>query len=172
MASSSLTRKIEEYIGHLLEENGGGTILLRRKDLAEHFECVPSQINYVLGFIVESQRGGHGYIRVVQLTFKNCDEEAVHLEDLVGNKISEQDSRRLLMNLQNRKMLSPRERLIIEVALRDQEENGKNLYDISIHKREIMRASLRQALRSVRRRVICCVNDAARGMPTYISSRS
>ena len=154
MASSSLTRKIEEYIGHLLEENGGGTILLRRKDLAEHFECVPSQINYVLrsrfapenGFIVESQRGGHGYIRVVQLTFKNCDEEAVHLEYLVGNKISEQDSRRLLMNLQNRKMLSPRERLIIEVALRDQEENGKNLYDISIHKREIMRASLLKKL--------------------------
>ena len=122
MASSSLTRKIEEYIGHLLEENGGGTILLRRKDLAEHFECVPSQINY------------------------DCDEEAVHLEDLVGNKISEQDSRRLLMNLQNRKMLSPRERLIIEVALRDQEENGKNLYDISIHKREIMRASLLKKL--------------------------
>ena len=50
------------------------------------------------------------------------------------------------MNLQNRKMLSPRERLIIEVALRDQEENGKNLYDISIHKREIMRASLLKKL--------------------------
>lgn len=154
MAASSLTRKIEEYIAQLLEENGGGTISLRRKDLAELFECVPSQINYVLrsrfapenGFLVESQRGGHGYIRVVQLTFKNCDEEVVHLEDLIGNKISEQESRRLLMNLQNRKLISARERLIIEVALRDQEENGRGLYDISVHKREIMRASLLKKL--------------------------
>ena len=91
--SSSLTRVIEEYIAQLLEENGEGYVSLRRKDLAERFGCVPSQINYVLrsrfapenGFLVESQRGGHGYIRVAQLTFKNCDEEVLHLADCVNN---------------------------------------------------------------------------------------
>ncbi len=154
MSASSLTRKIEEYIAQLLEENGGGMVSLRRKDLAEQFECVPSQINYVLrsrfapenGFLVESQRGGHGYIRVVHLTFKNCEEEVVHLEDLIGNKLSEQESKRLLMNLQHRKLISPRERLLIEVALRNQEETGRTLYDISIYKREIMRADLLKKL--------------------------
>lgn len=70
----------------------------------------------------------------------------LHLEDLIGHKISEQESKRLLMNLQNRKLISARERLLIEVALRSQEEYGRTLYDISIHKREIMRADLLKKL--------------------------
>ena len=65
---ASLTRVIENYINNLFagmdEEEA---VSLRRKELAEIFGCVPSQINYVLrsrftperGFIVESQRGGH-----------------------------------------------------------------------------------------------------------------
>ncbi|MCE5201922.1 MAG: CtsR family transcriptional regulator [Synergistaceae bacterium] len=147
---SSLTRSIEEYISQLIEENSEGVVSLRRKDLAERFGCVPSQINYVLrsrfapenGFLIESQRGGHGYIRVIQLTFRNCDEEVVHLSDLVGNTITEQEARRLLVNLQNRELLSPRERLIIEVSMRNLEENGRTLFDISPYRRDIMRAEL------------------------------
>jgi len=154
MASSSLTKIIEDYIAQLLEENEDGTISLRRKDLAERFGCVPSQINYVLrsrfapenGFLVESQRGGHGYIRVVQLTFKNCDEKVDHIAELVGSAITEQEARKLLVNLQNREVLSPRERLIIEVALRNQEENGRTLFDISPYRRDLMRAELLRKL--------------------------
>lgn len=154
MSSSSLTKIIEEYIAHLIEETDGGAVSLRRKDLAQRFGCVPSQINYVLrsrfapenGFLVESQRGGHGYIRVVQLTFKDCDEKIGHLADLVGNAVTEQESRRLLVNLQNREVLSPRERLIIEVSLRNQEENGRILFDISPYRRDLMRAELLKKL--------------------------
>ena len=150
LPSSSLTQIIEEYIAQLLEENEVGEVSLRRKDLAERFGCVPRQINYVLssrfapenGFLVESQRGGHGYIKVIQLTFNNCDEEVVHLADLVGNAITEQESRKLLVNLQNRDVISPRERLIIEVALRSQEENGRSLFDVSPYRRDLMRAEL------------------------------
>jgi transcriptional regulator CtsR len=154
VASSSLTKIIEDYIGQLLEENEEGEISLRRKDLAERFGCVPSQINYVLrsrfapenGFLVESQRGGHGYIKVVQLTFKSCDEKVGHIADLVGSAITEQEARKLLVNLQNREVLSPRERLIIEVALRNQEENGRTLFDISPYRRDLMRAELLRKL--------------------------
>ena len=150
LPSSSLTRIIEEYIAGLLEEAEEGEVSLRRKDLAERFGCVPSQINYVLrsrfapenGFLVESQRGGHGYIKVIQLTFDNCDEKVLHLADLVGNAISEQESRRLLVNLQNREVVSLRERLIIEVALRSQEDNGRTLFDVSPYRRDLMRAEL------------------------------
>ena len=150
LPSSSLTKIIEEYIAQLLDENEEGEVSLRRKDLAERFGCVPSQINYVLrsrfapenGFLVERQRGGHGYIKVIQLTFNNCDEEVVHLADLVGNAITEQESRKLLVNLQNRDVISPRERLIIEVALRSQEENGRSLFDVSPYRRDLMRAEL------------------------------
>lgn len=154
MASSSLTKIIEEYIAQLIGEAEEGSVSLRRKDLAQRFGCVPSQINYVLrsrfapenGFLVESQRGGHGYIRVMQLTFRDCDEKVGHMSELVGNAITEQESKRLLVNLQNREVLTPRERLIIEVALRNQEENGKTLFDISPYRRDLMRAELLKKL--------------------------
>jgi transcriptional regulator CtsR len=154
MTSSSLTKIIEEYIYKLLEENDDGVVSLRRKDLAERFGCVPSQINYVLrsrfapenGYLVESQRGGHGYIKVIQLTFNNCDEKIVHLSELVGNAMTEQEARKLLVNLQNREVLSPRERLVIEVALRNQEENAKTLFDLSPYRRDLMRAELLKKL--------------------------
>lgn len=154
MASSSLTKIIEEYIAQLIIDAEEGAVSLRRKDLAQRFGCVPSQINYVLrsrfapenGFLVESQRGGHGYIRVMQLTFKDCDEKVGHMSELVGSAITEQGSRRLLVNLQNREVLTPRERLIIEVSLRNQEENGKTLFDISPYRRDLMRAELLKKL--------------------------
>ena len=75
---SNLTRTIEKYIHELFESEGDESIVsLRRKELAETFGCVPSQINYVLrsrftperGFLVESQRGGHGYIRILRVAF-------------------------------------------------------------------------------------------------------
>ena len=75
-------------------------------------------------------------------TFSNCDEEVVHLADLVGNAITEQEVRKLLVNLQNREIVSPRERLIIEVTLRSQEENGRTLFDLSPYRRDLMRAEL------------------------------
>lgn len=154
MSSSSLTQIIEEYIDQLLEENDGNAVSLRRKDLAERFGCVPSQINYVLrsrfspenGFLVESQRGGHGYIRILQLTFNNCDEEIEHLSDLVGSAITEQEARRLLVNLQSRDIISPRERLIIEISMRNQEDSGRTLFDVSPYRRDIMRADLLKKL--------------------------
>jgi len=46
------------------------------------------------------------------------------------------------VNLQNRELITPRERLIIEVSLRNQEENGRTLFDLSPYRRDIMRAEL------------------------------
>ena len=56
-------------------EASDGMVELQRSDLAERFHCVPSQINYVMatrfsperGYIVESRRGGGGYIRVTRV---------------------------------------------------------------------------------------------------------
>ena len=150
----SLTKTIEDYITRLFEEAENHQVSLRRKELAERFGCVPSQINYVLrsrfapeqGFVVESQRGGHGYIRIVQLRFRDPEERVDHLEKLVGKTLTEQESRRLLTNLQNRGILSPRERLLIEVALRNQDEQGKTLFDIPVFRRDMMRADLMKRL--------------------------
>jgi transcriptional regulator CtsR len=71
----SLVSEIESYIKSLLREDPRGWIELSRKELAEHFECVPSQITYVVntrfttnhGYHVESRRGGSGFIRICRL---------------------------------------------------------------------------------------------------------
>ena len=63
--SSQITGMILEMLG------SSGTIEIQRNELAQTIGCVPSQINYVIasrftpeqGYIVESRRGGGGYIR-------------------------------------------------------------------------------------------------------------
>ena len=55
---------IEEFIKELFDD-GNDAIEIQRNELAEHFNCVPSQINYVIstrfkpqqGYYVESRRG-------------------------------------------------------------------------------------------------------------------
>lgn len=62
---------IAAFIQQELEETDG-VLELQRSDLAARFNCVPSQINYVMstrfspehGYIVESRRGEGGYIRI------------------------------------------------------------------------------------------------------------
>ena len=125
-------------------------ISLRRKDLAEFFGCVPSQINYVLrsrftperGYIVESQRGGHGYIRIVRICYDVPEEKISHIEDIVGNAVSEQDAKRLLAALQDRELLSARERLVIEVAMRFLDEVASSDFDVSPYKRNALQAEI------------------------------
>ena len=96
---SSLTEVIESYINELFqqEEQEGAAeadrVSLRRKDVAERFGCVPSQINYVLrsrftperGYIVESQRGGNGYIRILKISYDMPEDRARHIDRIVGN---------------------------------------------------------------------------------------
>ncbi|MBO8141273.1 MAG: CtsR family transcriptional regulator [Firmicutes bacterium] len=70
---SSLADRIEAYLMHLLARSQDGYVEVRRGELADRFSCVPSQVTYVLatrftperGFVVESRRGGGGFIRIV-----------------------------------------------------------------------------------------------------------
>lgn len=146
----NLTLAIEKYIQELLETETEPSVSLRRKELAEFFGCVPSQINYVLrsrftperGFLVESQRGGHGYIRILRISCEEPEERLKHVEDIVGDSISEQDCRRLLQSLQERGLITVRERLLIEVALRHADEMGRSDFDLSPHKRSVIQAEM------------------------------
>lgn len=145
-----MTLAIEKYIQELLETETEPSVSLRRKELAEFFGCVPSQINYVLrsrftperGFLVESQRGGHGYIRILRISCEEPEERLKHVEDIVGDSISEQDCRRLLQSLQERGLITVRERLLIEVALRHADEMGRSDFDLSQHKRSVIQAEM------------------------------
>ena len=76
---SVLSDHIEDFIKELMTEEDG-TAELQRNELAQRFQCAPSQINYVLttrfspnrGYITQSRRGGGGYIRVIRLNVDKC----------------------------------------------------------------------------------------------------
>ncbi len=122
----NLSHDIEKYILELLEDGEENFISLRRKELAEMFECVPSQINYVLrsrftpeqGYLIESRRGEHGYIKILRITCESPDEMTEHISALIGDEISLYEAHRLLEALQERELITDRERLLVEIALR------------------------------------------------------
>ena len=71
---------IEGYLKAIIEKEQNGTIEIKRNEVAEKFQCVPSQINYVIktrftaerGYEVESKRGGGGYIRIFRVQANSC----------------------------------------------------------------------------------------------------
>ncbi len=68
--------------------------------------------------MIESRRGEHGYIKIFRITCESADEKIAHISEIIGNAITLNEAKRLLEALQERKFITARERLLIEVALR------------------------------------------------------
>ncbi|MEG2202688.1 MAG: CtsR family transcriptional regulator [Christensenellaceae bacterium] len=88
---SILSDHIESFIKDLFV-NDEGTAELQRNELAQQFNCAPSQINYVLttrfstnrGYVIESKRGGGGYIKVIRLDVQKSD----YISDIIEQQLS------------------------------------------------------------------------------------
>ena len=85
---------IEEFIKELFDDESQ-QIEIQRNELAEHFNCVPSQINYVIstrfkpsqGYYVESKRGGGGHITIKKVN--NTKEDYImHIINNIGDEIT------------------------------------------------------------------------------------
>jgi transcriptional regulator CtsR len=89
-------------------EQSDGAVELSRGSLAEKFGCVPSQINYVLttrftpehGYIVQTKRGGGGYIRVIRVRISPRD-LIMHTVNAVGDSIDAATASALMQNLRD-----------------------------------------------------------------------
>lgn len=124
---STLSAKIERYLKNLLQQEQGGTIEVRRCDLAETFGCVPSQINYVLatrftpekGYLIESRRGGGGYIRI---TRANVQQHGLASPSTyyrqIGRRVSEEEAELIIQRLMKTGALDKRRATLIRAALR------------------------------------------------------
>ena len=96
MSAKNTSDSIEEYIKSILAQ--AGIVELKRSELADVFQVVPSQINYVIktrftesrGYIMESKRGGGGYIRIGKIEFSDRHQMFCDLFDNVGERISQQ----------------------------------------------------------------------------------
>lgn len=126
---------IEEYIKQLLAQSGIAEI--KRSNLADAFQVVPSQINYVIktrftesrGYIVESKRGGGGYIRIARVSFSDQHQMFDNLMESIGECISEQVFTDLIQLLFDEKIISEREGNLILVTASD-EVLGKDAPEI------------------------------------------
>ena len=97
---------IAGFLQDCLDETGDGVLEVQRGELAQRFNCVPSQINYVMstrfsperGYIVESRRGGNGYIRITRV---QVDRETLlmHVINSLGTQVDLPSARAILGNL-------------------------------------------------------------------------
>jgi transcriptional regulator CtsR len=97
---------IASFLQESLAESVDGVLEIQRSDLAQRFNCVPSQINYVMstrfsperGYIVESRRGGNGYIRITRV---QVDRQTLlmHVINSLGADIDLSSARAILGNL-------------------------------------------------------------------------
>lgn len=144
---SSLSKQIEEYIKALLEQESAGVVEIQRNFLSEYFHCVPSQINYVLstrftpvqGYMVETRRGGGGFVRIVSLQLDDDDDLQDALMDAVGDKLTQSDSEGLTEYLYQQGILSQREMLLFNSMLKDRVMTG-----LDKNQRDNVRASMMQ----------------------------
>ena len=113
---------IEDFIMSSLDDDD--FIELSRNDLAKFFSCVPSQINYVLntrftvnrGFLVESQRGGGGFIKVVRVQDK-ADNFLKNVLDACSKPMAANEANQIVDNLVVKKVIDIDESNLIKVAL-------------------------------------------------------
>lgn len=136
-----LSNIIEEFIKEMLSDNR--EIELQRNELASRFNCVPSQINYVIstrfsperGYSVESRRGGGGYIKITRTAPEN-ESYILHIINSIGDSIPASSSTAILETLYNYGLITHKEAKIIMAALSD------SSIIISRPERDIVRAKM------------------------------
>ncbi|GGJ01327.1 transcriptional regulator [Alicyclobacillus cellulosilyticus] len=134
---------IEAYLKRILQEAENGVVEVQRSELAELFQCVPSQINYVIGtrftvdqgYIVESKRGGGGYIRIRQIT---CEGPQALPEVIkqVGERISQREAEGLIERLHNQGTITSREASMLRAAM------SRDIFRMELPARDEVRARL------------------------------
>lgn len=124
MARKNTSDLIEQYINELFYQDS--EIELQRFEIASRFDCVPSQINYVIntrftiskGYQVESKRGGGGYIRISKVELQAVDVLS-ELARLSEPSLSEKDCRSLIEQLINYGLLTKNEAFLMTPFFED-----------------------------------------------------
>jgi len=124
---SKLSDIIEAFIKELMDANNNDAIEIQRNILAQQFDCSPSQINYVLttrftndrGYVVESRRGGGGYIRIFRVRASMEEELKRILNETIGDSITLNKAIDLLNVFMERNIITAKEKAIMQSVLSD-----------------------------------------------------
>ena len=112
---------IEEFIKDLFDDNE--KIEIQRNELAEHFNCVPSQINYVIstrfkpsqGYYVESRRGGGGHITIRRVN-NTKEDYLMHIIRNIGDTITSSEVDIILSDFLTYGIVNEKEAKLLKVA--------------------------------------------------------
>ncbi len=119
-----LSDMITDIIRQMLRDAENGIAEIQRNELASRVGCVPSQINYVItsrftpeqGYIVESRRGGGGYIRISRVRLDR-GQAIMHAINAVGERLDAETARIFLSNLRESGVLPVQAAELIGAAL-------------------------------------------------------
>lgn len=136
---------IAAYILHMMDAQADDTIEICRNELAGEIGCVPSQINYVLssrftpekGYVVESRRGGGGYIRVRRIAFRSEISMLAHVVNSIGDSLVESAAVSIIQNLVDRDLLEPQTARAMCLAVSD-----RSYRSVPVELRDTLRADV------------------------------
>ncbi|EAF7012458.1 CtsR family transcriptional regulator [Listeria monocytogenes] len=138
---------IEAYLKQVLESSEA--VEIKRSEIADKFECVPSQINYVIntrftmerGYIVESKRGGGGYIRIIKV---KMNDKLQLLEAIISmvhdKKVSQSFSEDVILRLLEEEAITKKEARLMVAAL------DREVLILPLPDRDILRSRILEAM--------------------------
>ncbi|MCI1944658.1 CtsR family transcriptional regulator [Clostridium luticellarii] len=139
---------IEEFIKDMFNNSDETQLQIGRNDLANHFSCAPSQINYVLttrftmdkGYYIESKRGGGGCIIIRKIEF-NCNKSLLKtIIDKIGDSITYNSAVQLIEGLFDEQVITERENMILKTIVNDRTLN------VSLENKNKLRADILKAV--------------------------
>lgn len=139
---------IENYLKQVLELSEREVVEIKRNEIADKFQCVPSQINYVIntrftiekGYLVESKRGGGGYIRIMKVQSYDHAHLIDQLITLIQKRIPQSSAEDVISRLVEEEIISEREaRIMLSVI-------DRSVLYIDLPYRDELRARMLKAM--------------------------
>ncbi|MDF2839395.1 MAG: transcriptional repressor of class stress s [Clostridia bacterium] len=150
---SRISDLIESFLNERIEERKG-TLEIGRNEMANYFNCAPSQINYVLttrftsdrGYVIESRRGGGGFIKIMKINLDENDYLLKMLSERIGESVNKEGAFELLEILHRKNLIDLRIRDIIKNTVDDNTLSSLNRPLRDKLRAEILKAAVIAAL--------------------------
>ena len=113
----NISNIIEQYLKQVIDLSNNNVIEIKRNEIADRFECVPSQINYVIntrftlerGFVVESKRGGGGYIRIIKVKLHDDIDMIDQMLHMIDHSVAQGNAESMIIRLIEEGIITNRE---------------------------------------------------------------
>lgn len=118
---------ITSEIIKMLNESDENIAEIQRNEFASLMGCAPSQINYVLssrftpehGYIIESRRGGGGYIKIKRVVL-NSSSALMHIINSIGESIDSLTARIVIENCYETGLIDTKTAKLMSAAISSQ----------------------------------------------------